>query len=413
MVFQDISTSFELNKLNQKKSTANLMDRFFSFMIDYLVISPFVLFLLYTTFNNGFNFWKQNPSADENELFVVIFSIGYVGYFCFIQSLFIALWRATPGQYFLKIRCEFQESQELIFLRAFARQLSFWFSFLLLGIPFLSVMTNRKRRTFYDRIGDVSVISTKVEFESQAYDLEFRYWQSFVATLVVFVGFLFTALVWKNYTKIVNRSVSFAVLSEKQFFCSEMENVNGEERLQVAVGLNFAGQLSDTCLDREADFVLWKQKISDYSLAYYAKSLTTEDGVKEKMYLEQACDGQQPHSFATLTQGCKIANAFLTGNAEKLYSELDDEGFLNATIKYELGLVLEKKDELAENFAKIEKYSSLRIMKKYQIVEMLSQNLDRAAARAENRAAARAPANSEGPIDADRNEKIINLLEGL
>ena len=403
MVFQDISASFELNKLGQKKSTANLMDRFFSFMIDYLVISPFVLFLLYTTFNNGFNFWKQNPSADENELFVVIFSIGYVGYFCMIQSLFIALWRATPGQYFLKIRCEFHEGQELIFLRALARQLSFWLSFALLGIPFLSVMTNKKRRTFYDRVGDVSIVSTKNEFESHTYDMEFRYWQSFVATLVVFVGFLFSAIIWKNYTKIVNRSASFATLYEKHYFCSEIENVNGEDRLQVAVGLNFAGQLTDSCLDREADFVLWKQKFSDYSLAYYAKSLTTDDPEKEKSYLEQACAGQQTGKFSSLTQGCKIAYSFMTGETEKLYGEMQDDNFLNDAMKYELGLVLEKREDLTENLAKIEKYNSIKTIKKYQIIEMLSQTSSNSE---------RAPASAEQP-DSERIDKIINLLEGL
>lgn len=404
MVFHDIGASFELNQLGQKKSTANLMDRFFSFMIDYLVISPFVLFLLYTTFNNGFNFWKQNPTADENELFVLIFSIGYVGYFSLIQSLFIALWRATPGQYFLKIRCEFHETQELIFMRAMARQLSFWLSFAMLGIPFLSVMTNRKRRTFYDRIGDVSVVSTKHEFESQAYDLEFRYWQSFVATLVVFVGFLFSALVWKNYTKIVNRSASFAALYEKHYFCSEVENINGEDRLQVAVALNFAGQLTDSCLDREADFVLWKQKFSDYSLAYYAKSLTTEDSEKEKKYLEQACAGQQTAKFSSLSQGCKIAFAFLTDNTERLYSELTDDNFLSSSMKYELGLVLEKHEDLSENLAKLDKYNAVKQIRKYQIIEMLSQKAS---------VPERAPASAEDPPDNERFDKIINLLEGL
>lgn len=404
MVFQDISASFELNLLGQKKSTANLMDRFFSFMIDYLVISPFVLFLLYTTFNNGFNFWKQNPMADENELFVLIFSIGYVAYFSLIQSLFIALWRATPGQHFLKIRCEFHEGQELIFLRALARQLSFWLSFALLGIPFLSVMTNKKRRTFYDRVGDISIVSTKNEYESFTYDMEFRYWQSFVATLVVFVGFLFSVIIWKNYTKIVNRSASFAALYEKHYFCSEIENVNGDDRLQVAVALNFAGQLTDSCLDREADFVLWKQKFSDYSLAYYAKSLTTDNPEKEKSYLEQACAGQQTEKFSSLTQGCKIANSFLTGETEKLYGEMKGANFLDDSMKYELGLVLGKREDLTDNLAKIDKYNSIKLVRKYQIIEMLSQD---------SATPNRAPANAEDQIDPERMDKIINLLEGL
>lgn len=406
MVFHDIGNSFELNQLNQKKSVADVMDRFFSFLIDYLVISPFVLFLLYSTFNNGFNFWKQHPAAPENELFVIIFSIGFVIYFCLLQSLFIALWRATPGQYFLKVRIDFHESEDLIFLRAMLRQISFWLSFLLLGVPFLAIMTTMRRRTFYDRIGDVSVVSTKNEKSRTSFDSEFRYWQSFMATLIVFVGFLFSALIWKNYSKIVVRSASFAFLKEKRYFCEELEKVTLEQRLEVAVALNFAGQLSDACLDREADFVLWKQKVSDYSLAYYAKSLTAEDSTQEKNYLNQACAGQNTEEFSGLSVGCQIAFSTLTGETGRLYDELNGEGFLNDAMKYEMGLVLGKTEDLKTNFARLEKYNSLKLIKKYQIIEILTQNLNA------KEGPERGPASSQ-PTGGSQHDKLLDLIEAL
>lgn len=406
MVFRDISSSFELNTLNQKKSTAHLLDRFFSFLIDYLVISPFVLFLLYTTFSNGFNFWKSNPTAPENDLFVLILAFSYVLYFCLIQSFFIVLWRATPGQYFLKIRIEFHESDDLIFLRTFFRQVAFWFSFLFLGIPFLSMMTNKNRRTFYDRIGDVSVVSTKNEADFFTFEKEYKYWQSFIATLVLFVGFLISALIWKTYSKVVQRNLSFAVLQEKSFFCEELKNVNIDERLQVAIALNLTNQLADSCLDHEADFVLWKQKKSDYSLAYYAKSLTTTDDDKEIIYLKQSCYGQNTDDFASLPLGCKISYSFLNNKIEKLYSELNSDDFLNASLKYELSLLLKKSgaDEIESNFAKIEKYNAIKSIKKYQIIEMLSQN---------KRLKDRTPANMQDKNIQSGDAKIINLVEGL
>jgi uncharacterized RDD family membrane protein YckC len=247
---------------------ANLMDRFFSFLIDYFVISPFVFFLLYTTFNNGFNFWKSNPLAPENDLFFWILAVTYILYFSLIQSLFVALWRATPGQYFLKVRIEFSETQNIIFLRAWLRQLGFWFSFIFLGLPFLSVMTNKARRTFYDRISDTFIVSTKEEnFSYLGFENEFKYWQSFMATMVVFVGLLLTAYVWKNYSKVVQRVSSFADLEDKGFFCEDLKAVSLDERLSVAVALNLADQLSDECLDKESDFVLWKQRKIEYSLS--------------------------------------------------------------------------------------------------------------------------------------------------
>ncbi len=406
MVFQDISASFELNQLHKKKSTPNLMDRFFSFLIDYLVISPFVLFLLYFSFNNGFNFWKQNPLAPENELFVFIFSVGYVAYFSLIQALFISVWRATPGQYFLKIRIDFHESQDLIFLRALSRQLAFWFSFALLGIPFLSVMTNKKRRTFYDRIADVSVVSLKHEFENFTYDLEFKYWQSFVATLIIFVGFLFSAFIWKSYSRVVARTASFVALKEKGLFCEELEGLAIDERLPTAVALNFAGQLTDSCLDQEADFVLWRQKSSDYSLAYFAKSLTAEDVSKEKKYLRQSCSDQKTDDYSSLSAGCKYSYSFMTGEIDRLYDELKSDNVLDVVMKYELGRILEKNEETEKNFAKIEKFNSLKLVKKYQVVEMLSE---KAGSRAE-----RLPASADSEVnEMERNEKIIELIGDL
>ncbi|MBY0554811.1 RDD family protein [bacterium] len=406
MVYQDISKPVDLNKIGTKKSVAHLMDRFFSFLIDYFVISPFVFFLLYATFNNGFNFWKSNPTAPENDLFIIIAGVCYVLYFSLIQSLFIAVWRATPGQFFLKVKIEFNENENLIFFRAFLRQSSFWFSFVFIGIPFLSVMTNKLRHTFYDRLCNCSVISTKEESAPVGFENEFKYWQSFMATLVVFVGLLFTALIWKNYSKVVQRVSSFTALQEKQFFCDELKSVSVDERLPVAIALNLANQLSDDCLDKESDFVLWKQRQDDYSMAYYAKSLTTDDADKEKSYLKQACVKQDMGDFRSLTLGCKIASSFADEKLEDLYAILTDKDFLNTSLKYELSLVLDKTDEVETNFAKIEKFNSLKIIKKYQVVEMLS--------RKGSVEKDRSPASSESEsVGDDNSEKLLKLIGEL
>jgi uncharacterized RDD family membrane protein YckC len=406
MVYQDISKPVNLNQLGAKKSTANLMDRFFSFLIDYFVISPFVFFLLYVTFSNGFVFWQANKTAPENDLFIWILAVTYALYFSLIQSLFIAVCRATPGQFFLKVRIEFSETQNIIFLRAFLRQLGFWFSFIFLGLPFLSVMTNKARRTFYDRISDTFIVSTKEEVNSSplGFENEFKYWQSFMATMVVFVGLLFASYIWKNYSKVVQRVASFAELQDKRFFCEDLKGVNIDERLAVAVALNLADQLSDECLDKESDFVLWKQRKSDYSLAYYAKSLITQDGEKEKKYLKQACSGQDVYSFEALTLGCKVAYSFLNDKLEELYQDLDAETFLTAALKYELSLNLNKSGEVKANLAKIGQYNTLKIIKKYQVIEMLSQ---------QELTQGRAPASTSSDIEVGARNKIIDLIGEL
>ena len=412
MVFPDIFDSVDHKKNNSAKIPAHLMDRFFSFLIDYLVISPFVLFMLYLTFSNGFAYWKSHPAAPESDQFILILSLTYVVYFSLLQSLFTAVWKATPGQFFLKIRLDFHESENFIFFRALIRHVGFWGSFLFLGIPFLSVMTNRGRCTFYDRIADVSVVSRKDEQVFFDFEKEYRYWQSFMATLVLFVGFLFSALIWKNYEKIIHRAGSFAVMQQRGFFCEDLASVKLNERLQMAVALNLVNQMSDDCLDREADFVLWKQKKGDYSLAYYAKSLTTTDGDKEALYLQQACAGEDTAEYEKLSQGCRIAFSFRTNRLEQLYVDLKEENFLADSLRYELGLILNKESERAGNFSRIAAFNTLKPVKKYQIAELLARYSSGAPA------VERAPASavSDEASDADENQEtqqILNLLEDL
>lgn len=410
MVFYDISQSSEspsAKKSIVNASAAHIMDRFFSFIIDYFVISPFVLFLLYISFNKGFAFWKANPNAPENDAFLLILGVAYVFYFSFVQSLFIYFWKATPGQFFLKIQTEFSESESLLFLRALLRQLSFWLSFVFLGVPLLGMLTNKARRTFYDRLSDASIVTRKSEKIFFDFEIEFKYWQSLLATLVLFFSFLIFALVWKAYGKVLSHEASFAALDEQKFFCAELKNVKIEERLQMAIGLNLGGQLSDACLDKEADFILWRQRGSEKSasssLAYYAKSLAVDDDLdKEQKYLMQACEGQDVTQYDNLNLGCKIAYSFSTDQTEKLYQNLDEKIFLTDALKYELGLALGKDADTPSNFAQLSQYNNLKNVKKYQLTEMLTQP--------ELQNSQRQPASVS---DDDSTSVMLKLIEGL
>ena len=379
MVFQDISSQVELNKIGHVKSTAQMVDRFFSFVLDYLIISPFVMFTLYSVFSNGFRFWKTNPMASENEVFIVIVAFCFVVLFALVQTFFVSIWNATPGQYFLKIRFEYEDEGAMKLFKVFIRQVLFWVTFLFLGIPFISVMTNSKRKTFYDQVANVTVVSRKLDNFSIGFENEFKYWRALMATLTLFVGFLVTAFVMQNYNKIKNRVVSFNEFKEKNFFCEELKTVELKDRLPVAIGLNLVNQLSDACLDREADFVFWRLKEADLSLAYFAKSLTTNNTDKEKIYLAQACEGQSPIENSQVEFGCKVAWHFKEAKFEELYSQLPAGNFLADVLKYELGLILNKSTEKQANFQALKVYGDLKLVKKYQLTEILESVLNQQA----------------------------------
>lgn len=419
MVFQDISNSFELGSFVQKNRAANLTDRFFAFLIDISVILPFVFFLLYLTFSEGFNFWRSEPSAPESAMFTFIILFCFMFYFSLIQSLFVVYFNATPGQYFLKIRLQFQESSDFIFLRVFFRQFSFWCSFAFLGLPLMGMLTNKARQTFYDRMGAILVVTKKSVEDSLAFENEYRYWQSFMATLVVFSGLLIGILVWRHYHQIIQRTASFIALDEKNYFCKDLKEVELTERLPLAVALNLVNQLSDECLEKEANFVLWKQKVADESLAYYAKSLVAVESENERDYLEQSCKGQDIErstiNYANLTLGCQLSYSFLNNKFDELYLVLrasSELTFLNNVLKYELSQMLHKTDDIKSNFSVIKQYSLLhtpgypaaRLIKKYQLLEMISQkNLG---------FSARTPASDDVNKDTSEDE-MIKLIEGL
>lgn len=374
MVFQDISKSFELKQTDLQDRTANLMDRFFAFLIDLSVILPFVFFLLYLTFTDGLNFWRSHPAAPENDSFALIIIFCFTVYFSLIQTIFIVLWKSTPGQYFLKIKIKTQDTNDFIYFRIFLRQFTFWWSFIFLGFPFLTMMTNKSRRTFYDRISNTFVVSQKEDGDDLIFDSEFRYWQSFMTTLTFFSSFLIVIFVWRQYHQVIQRNLSFIALDEKNYFCKELKNVEMNKRLSVAVALNLVNQLSDECLEKEADFVLWKQIESDSSLAYYAKSLTASDIDSEKAYQEQSCKGQNISKFSNLSLGCKISYSFINNKFEELYLELNEDSFLNDLLKYELSQIFDKNAEIKINFSKIKKYNEIKLVKKYQLIEILTHN---------------------------------------
>ena len=398
MVYQDISIrDSKLSSEQLFKYKASLMDRFFSFLIDYLIFSPFVSFTLFILFQDAIRYWRMNPANAEQISITVLLAICSIIVFSLYQALFITFYRATPGQYFLKMQIVFEDSDNFIFWRAFCRQCGFWCSILLLGVPWLALLSHPLQKTFYDRLTDSRVLSKKKDNIYFSFEAENRFWQSFTATMMIFLGMMVFSMLFMKYTEIGQRTESFKIFEKKNFFCSELKNASQSSRLQLAVAMNLVGQLSDECLDHEADFVLWKEKTDEIGLAYYAKSLTEEDSDVEKKYLNQACS-KNPDNV-----GCHLAQAFQNGDFEKLYSYLKvRKSLLAETLTYEFGRILQKDDEQSSNFSNLSEYDSQRIIKKYLLTEIILQ-------KSEN--AGRRPAAVDE--SEDLNQQALQLIEDL
>lgn len=402
MVYQDLSdknqtTSTKLH--NEFEFKVSLLDRFFSFLIDYLLFSPFVSFFLFLFFKEGLRFWKQNPTAPEQASLTLLLGGGFILIFSLMQAASIWFWRATPGQYFLKMKVVFDHGDGLVFWRAFFRQFGFWLSILFLGIPWLALMAHPHQKTFYDRIADCRILSKKRTSDFSGFELEHRYWQSFMATLILFVGFILVAFMMGRFREIENRTESFKQFDKKELFCAELKGVTPASRLELAIAMNLVGQLSDDCLDRESDFVLWTTKRKDLSLAYYAKSLTEDDRENENKYLEQACL-EDKKAF-----GCKISQAFLNADFNKLYEEAKKQkSVLAVTLTYELSEELGYGQETKLEFSKLANFDSNRLVKKYILKEILQRRMQ----------SNRLPASvDDEENDESEEDQAIRIIEDL
>lgn len=373
MVYQDISNheSKPVTDLQPFKYKASLMDRFFSFLIDYLIFSPFVSFILFIFFQDAIRYWRQSPEAAEQVSITLLLAFSYIIIFSLFQALFITFNKATPGQYFLKMQIVFETSNSFIFWRAFCRQVGFWFSILFMGLPWLALLSHPLQKTFYDRLTDCRVLSKKKDSAYFGFEVENRFWQSFTATMMIFVGMIFFSVFVMKYNEVTQRTDSFHVFEKKNHFCSELKNVSQSSRLQLAIAMNLVGQLSDDCLDRESDFVLWKDKVDEFGLAYFAKSLTEENTETEQVYLKEACQQK------TDNMGCHLAKAFQTADFETLYVYLKEKkSVLAQTLTYELSAILDKPEDRSTYFEKLADFDDQKLIKKYLLSEIVSQKKD-------------------------------------
>lgn len=375
MVYKDISDLRPIDFFKQETSQASVLDRCFSFLIDYLLLSPIVSFVLIVFFKTELSIWRSSEGFVNNkaELWPIIFllSLSYVFLFSLIQTISIYLLQATPGQHFLKLKMIYEKEDSFSFFKLWTRQIFFWLSFLFCGFPFLSILSDQKQKTFYDRLAGVQVVSMKKKQHYFSFETETIYWKSFASTVTVFLTILILGFGWFQHDKITHAAYSFNKKNKDQYFCQELKSVHLKDRLQTAIALNMVGQISDACVDKEADFALWSMHDEELkSLAYYGKSLTETDSDQEKKYLNQACEFQEKKYL-----GCVIAKSFLDNDLEKFYTDLNKnkypDNLLMNIVRYEIGLTLDKEENRKNNFKSIQKYDQVLAVKKYLLSEIL------------------------------------------
>lgn len=293
---------FTQNTHTNEIQLASPSDRFLSFFFDFLIFSPLVS-LSCAYFLRDIRTELILDSTSEAAVFTAILLVAY----CFIsfsllQALFWFRQGATPGQMFLKIKVVPYPSHTLIklkFSQCLVRALSWNVSLFLLGIPFLEIFGHPFRRAFHDRCSDTIVTTLKLKGASAPLPIEVRLVSSWMTTAFA----LFAVVIAFSLSQLMQgwrQDISYRQAAHdyrEDLFCEDLPDVQDvNERLDLAGALFLAEEVSNSCVEKEVERVLWhttQAKVSEQSWAYFLKAITTTDAEEKKRYYFQACD-QEP-----------------------------------------------------------------------------------------------------------------------
>jgi hypothetical protein len=218
----------------------------------------------------------------------------------FYQTITVWLWGATVGKVLMGLSVKNVWEGEKIRLSQSLTRATYWIlSWLFLGIPFLSVFSNFRRRPLHDRISDTFVTSLRegrsvLAPSHQEFALVRGVYWAFgtCISLLLFAGAVSTLSSWQKQTELISsledENVLCASVSEAQ---SEWPQENGHEaeRLSVAMGLYASGSVDRKCLEGEVENLFSADEES--SLLYLAKSFVYADNSElSDRYLEKVCN---------------------------------------------------------------------------------------------------------------------------
>ncbi|MES2964210.1 MAG: RDD family protein [Bdellovibrionota bacterium] len=262
--------------------------------------------------------------------------LAYLAY----QTIFLTLWGATPGKRAIGIRVEplWEDRRKPRALAAFMRSFAICLEALCLGLPWVAVFGNVRRRPFHDRVGDTVVVAVRTNRAAGPPTVAEVSMASGVvaASLFVFAFLLSVQLV--RLKSGMDAEALIADLEETGGLCAPVGDAyrkwippSGEEkptRVSVALTLFQAEEIDDECLREEAEFSLWGS--TDKATGYLARGLSeSNDSDVAEEYFEKVCT-TEPDSDA-----CKAVTILDTPEVsedpiEAKTAESDRENVLDA-----------------------------------------------------------------------------------
>ena len=261
-------------------------------------------------------------------------------FFCILsilfETLFLALLGATPGKYFFKIRVVSLRGR-LHFSQALLRTF-IWHMELFLLFPYLEIFSDSMRRPLHDRAAGTMAITLKSQGDQGPQGMESHFVRQFLlitsmsllAWVIFFGGQLYHWAIRGEFKK--------SELETSDFLCASVTSAvkSEDNRLDKALALFLADEISEECLAAEADFVLWVPDESEKSWAYLAKGIVHKfDSDQYEAYLDKTCQTEEEG------EACKIAQHEANPGEFPLPKESSTASILEVTETFEKGHYIE------------------------------------------------------------------------
>lgn len=294
MVFQDLSTHSTHDLSEQQTSAlkiASVGDRFSAFIFDVLILTPLVGLFLAPLYKKVQFLYYVEPSSTEFFVLVFIFIFAAASLVAFFQSLFLIFFAATPGKNFFKLKVVSVSEESLHWSAYFLRSFLWVTEVLFFFIPFLAVLSNSKRRPLHDRAAGTMVITLKAVADQGPHRMETHLIRQVILIFGLFMMAWVLTFMQYLYKLAINGEFKRSEATYAQV-CQEMgSDLSGTHRMDMAIGLYLARQVSEECLESEADHALWTPSSQLHSWGYLAKALYNSfDKEKSDEYFVKTCE---------------------------------------------------------------------------------------------------------------------------
>lgn len=344
MVYPDLSYQ-KTGPVSGPWPIASVSDRILAFLIDFLVFTPVFSLITAGLLKQMRTAVTLRPDSPESWYLGISLFGSWFLLLVLTESFFVYFWKATPGQKFMQIEvCSIEPAGSLDLLQAVGRSFIHWGSFLLLA-PIFAVYVHPLRRGVHDRAFETILLTRKREGDPGPLMIERNFFASWSRLFIFFMvlGLVMVSLRLRSGWE----SLSILEHQPKTSLCADVDVAwKGQERLDRAMGLFIAGEISASCLEREADSVLWRQQGSLKAAAELAKGILNPEDEVSQAYLDRVCISADGGEI------CAIAN-FLKSKDPRRGDLLRQKGLSMLTARLLLVREAVDKDQFASAAALI------------------------------------------------------------